>query len=109
MDRIAAEAEEAVDAGYQLICLSDRAAGPLRIPVNSLLATGCTHHHLIRQQKRTRVGLLVESGDAREVHQYCTLVGYDADPICPYLAMETIQRLQNEGRLKGEREELVKK
>lgn len=109
LDRLAAEAEKAVDEGHQLICLSDRNAGPTNVPVNSLLACGCVHHHLIRAQKRTRAGLIIEAGDAREVHQFCTLVGYGADAICPYLAFEAIKCLHAEGRLKGEHKDSISK
>jgi len=87
-----AEAEEAVRSGeYNIIILSDRAVGPDRIPVPSLLATSAVHHHLIRQGLRTRVGLVVETGEAHEVHQFCTLAGYGAEAINPYLAFETLE------------------
>eukprot|EP00873_Tetraselmis_striata_P023387 jgi/Tetstr1/443651/TSEL_031644.t1 len=107
--RMAAEAESAVDEGYQLVCLSDRAAGPDRVGVNSLLGMGAVHHALVAAQKRTHVGLMLESADVREVHQFCTLTGYGADAICPYLTYETIERMASEGRLAGEPEELVGK
>ena len=90
LDRIAAEAEAAADEGIQLVILSDRKIGPDRIPVSSLLATGAVHHHLVKQAKRTRIGLVVESGEAREVHHHCLLIGYGADAINPYLAFEAL-------------------
>ncbi len=74
LGRMAREASEAIHQGYSFIVLSDKAAGPQRVPVSPLLATGCVHHHLIGLKERTRVGLLVESGEPREVHQFCTLV-----------------------------------
>jgi len=92
LDSACAEAEEAVRSGaYNIIILSDRATGPDRIPVPSLLATSAVHHHLIRQGLRTRVGLVVETGEAHEVNQFCTLAGYGAEAINPYLAFETLE------------------
>jgi len=94
LDVICAEAEEAVRSGdYNIIILSDRATGPDRIPIPSLLATSAVHHHLIRQGLRTSVGLVVETGEAHEVHQFATLAGYGAEAINPYLAFETIEAL----------------
>eukprot|EP00983_Pelagomonas_calceolata_P041485 1138089-Pelagomonas_calceolata.AAC.13 len=69
LDRIAAEAEAGVAAGYSFLVLSDRNFGPERAPVSSLLALGCVHHHLVHLKMRSRVGLFVESGEARELHQ----------------------------------------
>ena len=94
VDSACAEAEEAVRSGeYNIIILSDRSAGRDRIPVPSLLATSAVHHHLIRQGLRTRVGLVVETGEAHEVHQFCTLAGYGAEAINPYLAFETLEAM----------------
>ncbi|MBU1212051.1 MAG: glutamate synthase large subunit [Alphaproteobacteria bacterium] len=94
LDSACAEAEEAVRSGeYNIIILSDRATGPDRIPVPSLLATSAVHHHLIRQGLRTRVGLVVETGEAHEVNQFCTLAGYGAEAINPYLAFETLEAM----------------
>jgi len=91
LDGICAEAEEFVRAGdCNIIILSDRAAGPDRVPIPSLLATSAVHHHLIKQGLRTSVGLVVETGEAHEVHQFCTLAGYGAEAINPYLAFETL-------------------
>jgi glutamate synthase (NADPH/NADH) large chain len=90
LDRICHEAEEAIDAGYSLIVLSDRAVGQDRVPISTLLACGAVHHHLIRQTKRTRIGIVLETGEAREVHHHCLLVGYGADAINPYLAFESL-------------------
>ena len=97
--RIALEAEAAVDEGVQLIVLSDRATGPDRVPISSLLAVGAVHQHLCRVSKRTRVGLLVESGEAREVHHFCCLIGFGADAINPYVAFEALWQLRREGML----------
>ena len=68
-------------------------SGPARIPIPSLLATSAVHHHLIRKGLRTSVGLVVETGEAHEVHQFCTLAGYGAEAINPYLAFETIEAM----------------
>jgi glutamate synthase (NADPH/NADH) large chain len=91
LDCVCAEAEEYVREGeFNIIILSDRAAGPDRIAIPSLLATSAVHHHLIKQGLRTSVGLVVETGEAHEVHQFCTLAGYGAEAINPYLAFETL-------------------
>ncbi|MFA9474780.1 MAG: glutamate synthase central domain-containing protein, partial [Filomicrobium sp.] len=94
IDCACAEAEEAVLSGeYNIIILSDRATGHDRIPIPSLLATSAVHHHLIREGLRTRVGLVVETGEAYEVNQFCTLAGYGAEAINPYLAFETLEEM----------------
>ncbi len=90
LDRLCARAEKAVADGYNIIILSDRLCSAERIPIPSLLATSAVHHHLIRKGLRTSVGLVVETGEAREVHQFCTLAGYGAEAINPYLAFETL-------------------
>jgi glutamate synthase (NADPH/NADH) large chain len=102
LDRICAEAEQAIADGYSLVVLSDRAAGPTRVPLSSLLACGAVHHHLVRQAKRTQIGLLLETGEAREVHHFCLLVGYGADGINPYLAFESLWHSQRDGLLPAE-------
>jgi glutamate synthase (NADPH/NADH) large chain len=86
-------ARDAIDAGADIIVLSDRDAGEDRIPIPSLLATGGVHHDLVRHGLRTDVGLVIESGDPREVHHLATLVGYGAGAVNPYLAYETISDL----------------
>ena len=91
LDTLCEEAEKAVREGDNIIILSDRATGPDRIPIPSLLATSAVHHHLIRSGLRTSVGLVVETGEAHEVNQFCTLAGYGAEAINPYLAFETIE------------------
>ncbi len=99
LDRIAAEAEAAADAGIQLVILSDRSISKDRVPVSMLLAVGAVHHHLVQQAKRTRVGLIAETGEAREVHHHCLLVGYGADAINPYLAFESLWQARHDGLL----------
>ncbi|XP_060602982.1 uncharacterized protein LOC132756035 [Ruditapes philippinarum] len=90
------QSEKAAEDGYQLIILSDRGANKNFVPVSSLLAVGAVHHHLIKKKLRLKVGLIAESGEAREVHHMCTLLGYGADAICPYLVFETIARLRQQ-------------
>ncbi|MFO1062465.1 MAG: glutamate synthase large subunit [Pirellulales bacterium] len=103
LDRICIEAEAAIDAGYSLVILSDRKIGQDRVAVSALLACGAVHHHLIRQAKRTRVGLLLETGEAREVHHHCLLVGYGADAINPYLAFESLWQAHRDGLIPGDK------
>ena len=83
-------AEEAVRAHYNILILSDRGMGANRIPIPALLACSAVHHHLIRAGLRTETGLVIETGEAREVHHMCVLAGYGAEAINPYLAFETI-------------------
>ena len=90
LDELCARAEAAVREGINIVILSDRAAGSDRIPIPSLLACAAVHHHLIRTGLRTSVGLVVESGEPREVHHFACLAGYGAEAINPYLAFETI-------------------
>ncbi|HEX5048913.1 MAG TPA: glutamate synthase large subunit [Gammaproteobacteria bacterium] len=99
IDRICREAEKAIDGGYSMIVLSDRNMGPDRVAVSSLLACGAVHHHLIARAKRTRIGIVLETGEAREVHHHCLLVGYGADGINPYLAFEALFQSRDEGLL----------
>ncbi|KAF5402188.1 Glutamate synthase [NADH] amyloplastic [Paragonimus heterotremus] len=100
LERVCQMAEEAVrDDGIQVLIISDRAAGPDRIPVPSLLALGAVHQCLLRKQLRMQVGLVVESGEAKEVHHFCTLIGFGADGICPYLLFESIAHLDSDNLL----------
>ncbi|HEX2465718.1 MAG TPA: glutamate synthase large subunit, partial [Thermoanaerobaculia bacterium] len=100
--RICAEAEQAIDDGYQVAVLSDRAVGPDRLAISALLAVGAVHHHLIRRIKRTQIALVLETAEAREVHHHCLLVGYGADAINPYLAFASLCRERRLGRLSAE-------
>jgi glutamate synthase (NADPH/NADH) large chain len=97
LDRICAEAEQAIDDGYSLVILSDRALSQNRIAISTLLACGAVHHHLVARAKRTRIGILLETGEAREVHHHCLLVGYGADGINPYLAFEALWQARDDG------------
>jgi glutamate synthase (NADPH/NADH) large chain len=87
-------ATEAVLADKNILILSDRAQGPDRIAMPALLATAAVHHHLVRQGLRMQTGLVVETGEAREVHHFCALAGYGAEAINPYVAFETIEDLR---------------
>ena len=107
LDRICTEAEAAVDSGASLLILTDRNIGADRVPLSSLLATGAVHHHLVRAAKRTRIGIVVETGEAREVHHHCLLVGYGADAINPYLAFEALWQARREGLLDSAEESIA--
>lgn len=102
LDRICAETSQAVTENYRVIILSDRNVGPNRVPLSALIATGGVHHHLIRNKDRSKIALLVETGEAREVHHVCVLLGYGADGICPYLCFEAMLKLRREGLLKAD-------
>ncbi|WP_427023815.1 glutamate synthase large subunit [Aureimonas ureilytica] len=97
LDRLCERAEAAVVGGYNIIVLSDRQMGPDRIPIPALLATAAVHHHLIRKGLRTAAGLVVESGEPREVHHFACLAGYGAEAINPYLAFDTLLAMHARG------------
>ena len=90
LERLCQRAERAVENGYNIIILSDRLLSADRIAIPALLATAAVHHHLIRKGLRTSVGLVVESGEPREVHHFAVLAGYGAEAINPYLAFDTL-------------------
>ena len=96
LDTLCVRAEAAVRDGINIIMLSDRRAGAERMPMPSLLACAAVHHHLIRQGLRTSVGLVVESGEPREVHHFACLAGYGAEAINPYLAFETLVAMKDD-------------
>ncbi|SFG29347.1 glutamate synthase large subunit [Methylobacterium gossipiicola] len=96
VDRLCDRAEVAVRGGYNIIILSDRGVGPDRIAIPALLATAAVHNYLIRKGLRTSVGLVVESGEPREVHHFACLAGYGAEAINPYLAFETLIAMKDE-------------
>ncbi|HEX7355975.1 MAG TPA: glutamate synthase large subunit [Mycobacteriales bacterium] len=101
LDQICRLVDEAIDDGARIIVLSDRNADATYAPIPSLLLTAAVHHHLIRTKKRTRVGLVVETGDAREVHHVALLMGFGAASVNPYLAMESVEHLVREGDITG--------
>jgi glutamate synthase (NADPH/NADH) large chain len=94
--RICHEATDAVLADNNILILSDRAVSAERVPVPAALATAAVHHHLIRQGLRMQTGLVVETGEAREVHHFCVLAGYGAEAINPYVAFETLEQLRRQ-------------
>ncbi|WP_436012790.1 glutamate synthase large subunit [Phenylobacterium sp. LjRoot219] len=94
LDRLCREATEQVLADVNILILSDRAASADRIPIPAALATAAVHHHLIRQGLRMQTGLVVETGEAREVHHFCVLAGYGAEAVNPYLAFETLEQIR---------------
>ena len=86
-------ADRAIDEGVNILILSDRGVGPGIAPIPALLATSGLHHHLIRNETRTQVALVVESGEPREVHHLALLIGFGANAVNPYLAMETLDQM----------------
>src|SRR3546814_7038647 len=96
LETLCRDAHQAVRGDYNILILSDRATGPDRIAIPALLATSAVHHHLIREGERTESGIVVETGEAREVHNFCLLAGYGAEAVNPYLALETIQALRDD-------------
>ena len=108
MAELCRRASEAVAAGFDILILSDRGVGPGKAPIPSLLATAGVHHHLVREGTRTKCGLVIESGDAREVHHVSLLLGYGAGVVNPYVAFETIDDMIRQGMLPGiEREKAI--
>ena len=101
MDELCRRASDAVKAGFDILILSDRGVSAAVAPIPSLLATAGVHHHLVREGTRTRCALVVESGDAREVHHAALLLGYGAGVVNPYVAFETIDDLIGQRMLTG--------
>ena len=101
LQRIVLEAHKAVEDGSSIIVLSDRGAASERVPISSLLAVGTIHHALVKATTRTRIGLILETGEAREVHHHCLLFGYGVDGVNPYLAFEALWDARQAGRLDG--------
>ncbi|HEY1065180.1 MAG TPA: glutamate synthase large subunit, partial [Pirellulales bacterium] len=97
LDELKAEASKAVEDGVTILVLSDRGVSEGLIPVPALLATGCVHHHLTKEGTRSHCGLVIESGEPREVHHFALLIGFGAGAINPYLAFATIRQMQAEG------------
>jgi len=97
--RLCAEASRQVTAGRRLLILSDRQVPDGHVPIPALLATAAVHHHLLAAGLRAQCGLIVETGEAREIHHFCCLIGYGAGAVCPWLALESIDQLAVEGRI----------
>lgn len=101
LDELCRQASHACLNGHSLLILSDRGADAEMAPIPSLLATGAVHNHLMHNGMRMRVGIIVETGEAREVHHFCLLTGYGAGAINPYVAFETIEEMVESGRYEG--------
>ncbi len=101
MDQLCARLSQAIADGYNVVVLSDRGVNREWAPIPSLLAVGGAHHHLIREGTRTRVGLVLESGEPREVHHFSLLIGYGCGAINPYLAFQSLDDLIRQGLLTG--------
>ncbi|KAI8091565.1 hypothetical protein BDF21DRAFT_490308 [Thamnidium elegans] len=100
LERACNETTEAIKSGYKVVILSDQKVGPDRVSISSLIAMGGVHHHLVRNKLRSRVALMIETAEAKEVHHFCVLLGYGADAICPYLALEAMYKLVREGAVR---------
>ncbi|MEU5879707.1 glutamate synthase large subunit [Spirillospora sp. NPDC047279] len=101
LEEICSEVTRSIAAGARIIVLSDRGADHQKAAIPSLLLTGAVHHHLIREKTRTQVGLVIETGEARECHHMALLIGYGASAINPYLAIETVEDLIRGGVIEG--------
>jgi glutamate synthase (ferredoxin) len=100
LDRLCAMAERAIEDGKTILILSDLGVDDRHAPIPSLLATGAVHHHLVRQGKRMRVSLVLETGEVREVHHLACLIGYGANAVNPYLALASVESLVGSGKIK---------
>ncbi|WP_371779294.1 glutamate synthase large subunit [Streptosporangium subroseum] len=108
IEEICAEASEAIRGGARVLVLSDRGSSDVLAPIPSLMLTGAVHHHLIAEKTRTRVGLVIETGDAREAHHMALLIGYGAAAINPYLAIETVEDMIDSGTLEIDKHKAVR-
>src|SRR6202030_2398161 len=99
IERICAQASAAIEKRINIIVLSDRSMGPERVAIPALLAVASVHHHLVREGTRLRAGIILESGEPREVHHFATLIGYGASAVNPYVLLETLDELVVEGAL----------
>jgi glutamate synthase domain-containing protein 2/glutamate synthase domain-containing protein 1/glutamate synthase domain-containing protein 3 len=100
LDELCERASDAVAQGYTILVISDRGISERKVPIPSLLAVGAVHHHLIREGTRMRVGLVLETGEPREVQHFCLLLAYGAGAVNPYLAYETLRDMELEGVIK---------
>lgn len=106
LERICEEAADAIQGslnmqGVHSVVLTDRFAGPDRIPLPSLLSVGAVHQHLLKTKQRPKAAIFAEAGDAKEVHDFATLFGYGADGVCPYMAYEAICKMNEEGMVEA--------
>ncbi len=102
LDHIFEQADEAIAGGAKILILSDRGVDAEHAPIPSLLAVAGLHNHLVREKTRTQVGLVVETGDAREVHHFALLIGYGAGAVNPYLALDSLDQVQMDGYINPE-------
>jgi glutamate synthase (NADPH) large chain len=109
LDKVFRKADQAISEGANIIILSDRGVNKEMAPIPALLASSGLHHHMIRKEIRTNIGIVLESGEPREVHHFCTLIGYGVTAINPYLAFETLKDLSQRGLLDGLTYEEAKK
>ncbi|KAJ3294774.1 glutamate synthase [NADH] [Borealophlyctis nickersoniae] len=100
LERVCSEVSQAIANGDKVAILSDRATSPERVPLSAIIALGGVHHHLVRNKQRSKIALIVETAEAREVHHFCVLLGYGADGICPYLSLEAMLKLKRDNALK---------
>src|SRR5947208_9441418 len=105
IDRICAEADRVLRVGVNILILSDRNVSAARVPIPALLAVSSVHHHLVREGTRLQAGLVVESGEPREVHHFATLIGYGAAAVNPYVMLESRDELVDDGVLQLTKEE----
>ncbi|WP_431893376.1 glutamate synthase large subunit [Nonomuraea sp. bgisy101] len=105
---ICAEVSEAIAGGARVIVLSDRGFSERLAPIPSLLLTGAVHHHLIAEKTRTKIGLVIETGEARECHHMALLIGYGAGAVNPYLAIETVEDMVDTGMLQVDKHKAVR-
>ncbi|MGA4988891.1 glutamate synthase large subunit [Nonomuraea bangladeshensis] len=108
LEEIRAEASQAIADGARILVLTDRGSSDTLAPIPSLLLTGAVHHHLIQEKTRTKIGLVVETGEARECHHMALLIGYGAGAINPYLAIETVEDLVDTGVLPLDKRKAVR-
>lgn len=101
LEGIKYQVSQAIEGGARIVVLSDRESTEDYAPIPSLLLTSAVHHHLVREKSRTKVGLIVEAGDAREVHHMALLIGFGAAAVNPYMAFETIDEFLQNGELEG--------
>jgi glutamate synthase domain-containing protein 2/glutamate synthase domain-containing protein 1/glutamate synthase domain-containing protein 3 len=99
LKRVCEQAHEAIAQGVNIIILSDRLLGPAKAAIPSLLAVSSVHHHLVREGTRLRAGIVLESGEPREVHHFATLIGYGVSAVNPYVMLETLDQLVAQGRI----------
>lgn len=109
MEELCTEAEELIDAGVNIIILSDRVVNGKKVAIPALLAVSGLHHYLIEKGLRTEVSLVLESGEPKEVHHFSVLIGYGADAVNPYLAFATLEELVEAGHLEISKEKAVQK